>query len=100
GEITVDAALAQSKQKEQVRRLRQQVGFVFQNFNLFPHRSVMEYIIDEPVIVQGEAEADAVARARTLLEKDGLHGKDERYPRGLSGGQRQREELARALARR
>ncbi|SUB16291.1 Probable amino-acid import ATP-binding protein YxeO [Pantoea agglomerans] len=41
GEITVDAALAQSKQKEQVRRLRQQVGFVFQNFNLFPHRSVM-----------------------------------------------------------
>ena len=67
GEITVDAALAQSKQKEQVRRLRQQVGFVFQNFNLFPHRSVMENIIEGPVIVKGEPKTDAVARARTLL---------------------------------
>jgi cystine transport system ATP-binding protein len=85
GEITVDAALAQSKQKEQVRRLRQQVGFVFQNFNLFPHRSVMENIIEGPVIVKGEAKADAVARARTLLEKV---------------GQQQRVAIARALAMR
>lgn len=100
GEITVDAALAQSKQKEQVRRLRQQVGFVFQNFNLFPHRSVMENIIEGPVIVKGEAKADAVARARTLLEKVGLHGKEESYPRRLSGGQQQRVAIARALAMR
>ncbi|WP_312217426.1 L-cystine ABC transporter ATP-binding protein TcyN [Pantoea vagans] len=100
GEITVDAVLAQSKQKEQVRRLRQQVGFVFQNFNLFPHRSVMENIIEGPVIVKGEAKADAVARARTLLEKVGLHGKEESYPRRLSGGQQQRVAIARALAMR
>lgn len=100
GEITVDAALAQSKQKEQVRRLRQQVGFVFQNFNLFPHRSVMENIIEGPVIVKGEAKADAVARALTLLEKVGLHGKEESYPRRLSGGQQQRVAIARALAMR
>ncbi|WLO86057.1 L-cystine ABC transporter ATP-binding protein YecC [Pantoea agglomerans] len=100
GEITVDAALAQNKQKEQVRRLRQQVGFVFQNFNLFPHRSVMENIIEGPVIVKGEAKADAVARARTLLEKVGLHGKEESYPRRLSGGQQQRVAIARALAMR
>lgn len=100
GEIIVDAALAQSKQKEQVRRLRQQVGFVFQNFNLFPHRSVMENIIEGPVIVKGEPKADAVARARTLLEKVGLHGKEESYPRRLSGGQQQRVAIARALAMR
>ena len=97
GEITVDAALAQSKQKEQVRRLRQQVGFVFQNFNLFPHRSVMENIIEGPVIVKGEPKADAIARARTLLEKVGLNGKEESYPRRLSGGQQQRVAIARAL---
>ncbi|MDH2066259.1 L-cystine ABC transporter ATP-binding protein TcyN [Pantoea sp. GD03673] len=100
GEITVDAALAQSKQKEQVRRLRQQVGFVFQNFNLFPHRSVLENIIEGPVIVKGEAKADAVARARSLLEKVGLHGKEQSYPRRLSGGQQQRVAIARALAMR
>ncbi|MGK3144282.1 L-cystine ABC transporter ATP-binding protein TcyN [Pantoea sp. C2G6] len=100
GEITVNAALAQNKQKEQVRRLRQQVGFVFQNFNLFPHRSVMENIIEGPVIVKGEDKADAVARARTLLEKVGLHGKEESYPRRLSGGQQQRVAIARALAMR
>jgi len=99
-EITVDAALAQSKQKEQVRRLRQQVGFVFQNFNLFPHRSVLENIIEGPVIVKGEAKAEAVARARTLLEKVGLHGKEGSYPRRLSGGQQQRVAIARALAMR
>ena len=83
-----------------MRRLRQQVGFVFQNFNLFPHRSVMENIIEGPVIVKGEAKADAVARARTLLEKVGLHGKEESYPRRLSGGQQQRVAIARALAMR
>lgn len=100
GDITVDAALAQSKQKEQVRRLRQQVGFVFQNFNLFPHRSVMENIIEGPVIVKREAKAEAVARARELLEKVGLHGKEQSYPRRLSGGQQQRVAIARALAMR
>ncbi len=60
----------------------------------------MENIIEGPVIVKGEAKADAVARARTLLEKVGLHGKEESYPRRLSGGQQQRVAIARALAMR
>ncbi|MDI9222691.1 L-cystine ABC transporter ATP-binding protein TcyN [Pantoea sp. EA-12] len=100
GDITIDASLGLNKQKEQVRRLRQQVGFVFQNFNLFPHRSVLENIIEGPVIVKGEPKAEAISRARSLLEKVGLHGKEESFPRRLSGGQQQRVAIARALAMR
>lgn len=100
GDITVNAEQSLNKQKEQVRRLRQQVGFVFQNFNLFPHRSVLENIIEGPVIVKGEPKAEAIARARSLLEKVGLHGKEESFPRRLSGGQQQRVAIARALAMR
>ncbi|MBP2167124.1 cystine transport system ATP-binding protein [Erwinia toletana] len=100
GNILIDAAMAISKQKEKVRQLRQQVGFVFQSFNLFPHRSVLENIIEGPVIVKGENRAEAVARARQLLEKVGLQGKEESYPRRLSGGQQQRVAIARALAMR
>lgn len=98
GDITIDASLGMNRQKERVRLLRQQVGFVFQNFNLFPHRSVLENIIEGPVIVKREAKADAVARARSLLEKVGLNGKEDSYPRRLSGGQQQRVAIARALA--
>ncbi|YCH29149.1 L-cystine ABC transporter ATP-binding protein YecC [Erwinia sp. PK3-005] len=100
GGIAIDAALSISKQKERVRQLRQQVGFVFQSFNLFPHRSVLENIIEGPVIVKGEPKAEAIARARALLEKVGLHGKEQSYPRRLSGGQQQRVAIARALAMR
>ncbi len=57
GDIQIDGSKPLSKQKNQVRALRQQVGFVFQNFNLFPHRSVLENIIEGPVIVKGEAPA-------------------------------------------
>ena len=100
GDITIDARLAQTRQKEQVRQLRQQVGFVFQNFNLFPHRSVLENIIEGPVIVKGEPKAEAEARARALLEKVGLQGRENSFPRRLSGGQQQRVAIARALAMR
>jgi len=100
GGITIDASLSLNKQKEKVRQLRQQVGFVFQNFNLFPHRSVLENIIEGPVIVKGEPKADAQARARQLLEKVGLTGKEASFPRRLSGGQQQRVAIARALAMR
>ncbi|CRH34215.1 Uncharacterized amino-acid ABC transporter ATP-binding protein YecC [Pantoea ananatis] len=98
GDITIEASLGMNRQKERVRLLRQQVGFVFQNFNLFPHRSVLENIIEGPVIVKREAKADAIARARSLLEKVGLNGKEDSYPRRLSGGQQQRVAIARALA--
>lgn len=100
GGITIDASLSLNKQKEKVRQLRQQVGFVFQNFNLFPHRSVLENIMEGPVIVKGEPKAEAQARARQLLEKVGLTGKEASFPRRLSGGQQQRVAIARALAMR
>ena len=88
------------QQKGLVRELRQHVGFVFQNFNLFPHRTVLENIIEGPVIVKGEPKEEASARARELLAKVGLTGKETSYPRRLSGGQQQRVAIARALAMR
>ncbi|MTH48770.1 L-cystine ABC transporter ATP-binding protein TcyN [Intestinirhabdus alba] len=100
GSITIDAARSLSQQKAQIRRLRQQVGFVFQNFNLFPHRTVLENIIEGPTIVKGEPKAAAIALARELLVKVGLSGKETSYPRRLSGGQQQRVAIARALAMR
>ncbi len=75
GEITIDTGKSISQQKGLIRRLRQHVGFVFQNFNLFPHRTVLENIIEGPVIVKGEPKEDATARARELLAKVGLAGK-------------------------
>lgn len=98
GKIEIDGNKPVSKQKNKVRELRQQVGFVFQNFNLFPHRSVLENIIEGPVIVKGEPKDKAIAAARKLLEKVGLSGKEDAYPRRLSGGQQQRVAIARALA--
>ncbi|WP_202300866.1 L-cystine ABC transporter ATP-binding protein TcyN [Dryocola clanedunensis] len=100
GEITIDAAQSLSKQKNRVRELRQHVGFVFQSFNLFPHRTVLENIIEGPVIVKGESKEEATSRARELLAKVGLTGKETSYPRRLSGGQQQRVAIARALAMR
>ncbi|KMV34182.1 MULTISPECIES: L-cystine ABC transporter ATP-binding protein TcyN [Franconibacter] len=100
GEMLIDAAKPMSQQKALVRRLRQHVGFVFQSFNLFPHRTVLENIIEGPVIVKGEPKAEAAARARELLAKVGLTGKETSYPKRLSGGQQQRVAIARALAMR
>lgn len=98
GDIQIDSSKSLGKQKNLVRALRQQVGFVFQSFNLFPHRSVLENIIEGPVIVKGESKASAEQRARALLAKVGLNGKESAYPRRLSGGQQQRVAIARALA--
>lgn len=100
GDIVIDASLLARRQKAQVRALRQHVGFVFQNFNLFPHRTVLENIIEGPVIVKGESKEEASERARALLEKVGLKGREDAYPRRLSGGQQQRVAIARALAMR
>ncbi|EXU76284.1 MULTISPECIES: L-cystine ABC transporter ATP-binding protein TcyN [Erwinia] len=99
GDIRIDAATA-GRERERVRQLRQQVGFVFQNFNLFPHRTVLENIIEGPTIVRGEPKEQAVAHARQLLAKVGLQGRDASFPRRLSGGQQQRVAIARALAMR
>ena len=100
GDVTIDAARSINQQKAAIRRLRQHVGFVFQNFNLFPHRTVLENIIEGPVIVKGEDKNESIARARELLTKVGLTGKENSYPRRLSGGQQQRVAIARALAMR
>ena len=72
GDITIDTGKPISQQKGLIRRLRQHVGFVFQSFNLFPHRTVLENIIEGPVIVKGEPKEDATARARELLAKEHL----------------------------
>ncbi|ELZ9927996.1 L-cystine ABC transporter ATP-binding protein TcyN [Cronobacter malonaticus] len=100
GDITIDTAKSVREQRGLVRELRQQVGFVFQSFNLFPHRTVLENIIEGPVIVKGEPKAEATVRARELLAKVGLSGKENSYPKRLSGGQQQRVAIARALAMR
>lgn len=81
-----------------IRRRRSQVGMVFQNFNLFPHLTVIENIIEAPVSVQNAPKAEAVALARDLLARIGLPEKAGAYPRHLSGGQQQRVAIARALA--
>lgn len=81
-------------------RQRADIGMVFQNFNLFPHMSVMDNIVDAPVRVRGEDRSVARDRARDLLRRVGLEHKAESFPRHLSGGQQQRIAIARALAMR
>jgi polar amino acid transport system ATP-binding protein len=82
----------------EVSRQRADIGMVFQTFNLFPHMSVLQNIIDAPMRVRGESRAVATARAGELLDRVGLADKANAYPRHLSGGQQQRIAIARALA--
>ncbi len=81
-----------------VNMLRQNVGIVFQSFNLFPHMSVLENVILAPTKVLKVAHGDAEARAMTLLKRIGLEAKAHEYPDRLSGGQQQRVAIVRALA--
>ncbi|MGO4139639.1 ATP-binding cassette domain-containing protein, partial [Rhizobium brockwellii] len=76
-----------SEQLRQVERIRARVGMVFQNFNLWPHMSVLENIIEDPVHVLGERRQDAVEHDHQLLKKVGLSEKHAQYPGQLSGGQ-------------
>ncbi|WP_165666417.1 L-cystine ABC transporter ATP-binding protein TcyN [Metapseudomonas otitidis] len=98
GQIEIDANQPLKQQQWLIRQLRQHVGFVFQNFNLFPHRTALENVIEGPVVVKKEPRERAIARARALLAKVGLAGKEDAYPKRLSGGQQQRVAIARALA--
>ncbi|WP_434579454.1 L-cystine ABC transporter ATP-binding protein YecC [Pseudomonas sp. Z5-35] len=98
GDIEIDGSRPLNQQQGLVRRLRQQVGFVFQNFNLFPHRTALENVTEGPLVVKKTPRADAEALGRKLLAKVGLAGKEDAYPRRLSGGQQQRVAIARALA--
>ncbi|WSI89988.1 amino acid ABC transporter ATP-binding protein [Streptomyces murinus] len=107
GEITVDGApigyrragdrLHELPEREVLRR-RTKIGFVFQNFNLFPHLTVLDNVIEAPVSALKRPRKEAEEEARRLLARVGLADKSAAYPRQLSGGQQQRVAIARALA--
>jgi len=98
GDITIDGSRPLTQQKENIRLLRQHVGFVFQNFNLFPHRTALENVTEGPVIVKGVSREEAERKGRALLARVGLAEKADFYPKQLSGGQQQRVAIARSLA--
>ena len=81
-----------------IAQQRSRIGMVFQQFNLFPHRTVLQNIIDAPIRVKKESRVNAVAKARLLLAQVGLSGRENDWPQQLSGGQQQRVAIARALA--
>ena len=91
---------ASAADPRQIEHIRARVGMVFQNFNLWPHMTVLENIIEAPVHVLKEPRADAVDHAHALLKKVGLSEKHAFYPGQLSGGQQQRAAIARTLAMR
>ncbi|HEV7677821.1 MAG TPA: amino acid ABC transporter ATP-binding protein [Candidatus Dormibacteraeota bacterium] len=107
GRLWVDGELVGYRQQgnkvyelreHEVCRKRAEIGMVFQRFNLFPHMTALDNVVEAPVAVRGENRAAAVERARTLLERVGLADKASAYPNQLSGGQQQRVAIARALA--
>ncbi|MCP3756925.1 amino acid ABC transporter ATP-binding protein [Streptomyces sp. NPDC056773] len=107
GRLSVDGQLVGYKEKagklyelkdSEVAAQRRDIGMVFQRFNLFPHMTAMENVMEAPVMVKGESKAVARARAVKLLDRVGLGDKGGNYPTQLSGGQQQRVAIARALA--
>jgi polar amino acid transport system ATP-binding protein len=106
GSISVDGQLVGYRRQggvlhelkdDEIAQRRSEIGMVFQHFNLFPHMTVMENLIEAPVQVRREKAKDARARGHELLERVGLADKADAYPRSLSGGQQQRVAIARAL---
>jgi len=91
-------AKAQYVSEAEIRKIGCKMGMVFQSFNLFPHLTVLENIIEAPVIVKGMKREDIIPKAEALLAKVGLAAKRDAYPNHLSGGQKQRVAIARALA--
>ncbi|WP_323841061.1 MULTISPECIES: ABC transporter ATP-binding protein [unclassified Moraxella] len=87
-----------AKNPKQLEDLRSKIGFVFQNFNLWPHKTILDNIIEGPTQVLKQPKSQAIAEAEQLLDKVGLLDKKNAYPDNLSGGQRQRVAIARALA--
>jgi cystine transport system ATP-binding protein len=92
------ARLSAAEEDDLVNRLRMRVGLVFQHFNLFPHLTALENVIEAPMTVKRISRAKAEPIARMYLARVGLSGKEQEYPGRLSGGQQQRVAIARALA--
>ncbi|NCO53185.1 MAG: amino acid ABC transporter ATP-binding protein [Deltaproteobacteria bacterium] len=97
GHILVDG-VDLADRKTDLNKVRREVGMVFQQFNLFPHKKVIENIVLAQTIVRKRKHKDAEIKARMLLEKVGIAEKEQEYPSRLSGGQQQRVAIARALA--
>lgn len=86
------------KNNSDMKKIRGKIGMVFQNFNLFPHMTVLENIVEAPINVFGENKEDAIKKGKELLKMVGLEDKGDNYPFQLSGGQQQRVAIARACA--
>jgi glutamate transport system ATP-binding protein len=97
GAITIDGVLLPEEGRD-LARLRADVGMVFQSFNLFAHKTVLENVTLGPVRVRGVSRAEATSMARVLLDRVGVGHKEDSYPAEMSGGQQQRVAIARALA--
>ncbi|HET9419843.1 MAG TPA: amino acid ABC transporter ATP-binding protein [Nocardioides sp.] len=97
GTITLDGKNLPEEGKE-LARLRAEVGMVFQSFNLFAHKTILENVTLGPIKVRGKGKAEAQKRARELLARVGIEEQSDKYPAQLSGGQQQRVAIARALA--
>jgi polar amino acid transport system ATP-binding protein len=97
GELTLPPLVEQGRDSRLLQQVRRKIGFVFQQFNLFPHLSVLGNCIEAPVQVGGESKAAATERAMVLLKRVGLDAKAQAMPRDLSGGQQQRVAIARTL---
>jgi len=93
-----DFTITNDSSSVDLRALREQVGMVFQQFNLWPHRTVLQNIIDAPMRVKGKAKEDAEKMAHALLDRVGMTERADDFPSSLSGGQQQRVAIARALA--
>ncbi|MET0566206.1 MAG: amino acid ABC transporter ATP-binding protein [Acidimicrobiia bacterium] len=98
GGVRVEPGTRTHRQRETIRSVRLKAGMVFQEFNLFPHLTALQNIIEAPVTVKGQERNQAIEVARVLLTQVGLADKGDAYPIHLSGGQKQRVAIARALA--